>query len=165
MMSLENELIDNGGELTPEMETALAETQESLVAKVDGYNSLIQKMGATSEACANEIKRVQGIKKSCDNAVKSLKKHILDVMGMFGIEKLEGQFCKMSRRNSKAVEVEEDLLLNDARHLTEDLNKQLPSYLSVEVKINKTELKKYIEQTGIQPMGAEIVEHTNLIVK
>ena len=43
MAQIEDELYENGGELTPELEKELTETRESLVAKVDGYNALYQK--------------------------------------------------------------------------------------------------------------------------
>ena len=37
MQSIEDALYENGGELTPELEEALVETRDSIVAKVDAY--------------------------------------------------------------------------------------------------------------------------------
>ena len=88
MQNIEDELYENGGEITPEMEPALSETKDSLLAKVDNYNGLMGKFEATSKACADEIKRVQGIKKNADNAVKNLKQYILNTMTYCGIERL-----------------------------------------------------------------------------
>ena len=59
MAVIEAMLEDTGGELTPELEEQWMETRESLLAKVDNYNALIQKLKAYSEnikACKTALR-------------------------------------------------------------------------------------------------------------
>ena len=46
-----------------------------------------------------------------------------------------------------------------------EMNDSLPPYLSVEMKVNKTEIKNLQKTEGILPAGAEIVENFTLQIK
>ena len=58
MALIEATLEANGGELTPELESAWEETRESLIQKVDNYNALVQKLKAYSDNIKAEICRL-----------------------------------------------------------------------------------------------------------
>ena len=104
---IEEALYETGGEITPEIEALMTETAAELPAKVDNYNALIQKLGAMSDNCDKEIKRLQALKRTADNGAKSIKGHLLAAMQTFGFDRLEGNFCKVSRRKSRALSVDE----------------------------------------------------------
>ena len=90
MAAIEDELYESGGELTPELESELTETQESLMAKVDNYNALYQKLGAMAASAKSEIERLTKIKRTAEKAQENLKKRLLWNMNVFGLDKLEG---------------------------------------------------------------------------
>lgn len=165
MMALEDTLWENGGELTPELEQALIETEQSLAQKVDGYNAVIRSFAYKGDVLDAEIKRLTALKKTADNAQKRLKEHVLNTMQVFGIEKLEGAYCKMSIRRSSKVETNDEQLTAAYLNAVQALNESLPPYLSIDVKVNKTAIKDYLKEEGILPAGAEIVDSYSLQIR
>lgn len=158
-------LEENGGEITPEIEEALTLTAEALPRKVDGYGVLIRQFAAAEAACDAEIKRLQGLKKTAVNSQKGLKDRILYAMQTFGYDKLAGETTKFSTRASKAVEIDEELLLDRYKAKVEDFVKTLPDWLTLEVKVSKKVISDTYKATGVTPEGAQVVENTSLIVK
>lgn len=162
---IEDLLEENGGEITPEIEEALTLTAEALPKKVDGYGVLIRQFAAAEAACDAEIKRLQGLKKTAQNAQKGMKDRILYAMQTFGFDKLAGETTKFSTRSSKAVDVNEDLLLMNYREKIARFVSTLPDWISLEVKVSKQVIKDAYKATGITPEGAQVVENTSLIMK
>lgn len=158
-------LEENGGEITPEIEEALTLTAEALPKKVDGYGVLIRQFAAAEAACDAEIKRLQGLKKTAQNAQKGMKERILYAMQTFGYDKLAGDTTKFSTRSSKAVELDEDVLLGKYREKISEFVATLPEWLGLEVKVSKTAISNAYKATGLTPEGAQVVENTSLIVK
>lgn len=165
MAAIEDALYVTGGELTPEIEEALQETAQSLVVKTDSYNALMRKFGAQADVIDAEIKRLTALKKTCQNAEKRLKEHVCDTMQMFGIEKLEGQYCKMSLVKSTRVETDEEQLKAAYQAAVDELGATLPPYLTLDMKVSKTGIKEYEKETGILPAGAEKVESVSLRIR
>lgn len=158
-------LEENGGEITPEIEEALTLTAEALPRKVDGYGVLIRQFAAAEAACDAEIKRLQGLKKTAQNAQRGMKDRILYAMQTFGYDKLAGETTKFSTRKSTAVEVDDDTLLAAYRDKIEAFAASLPAWLNLEVKVSKTAISNAYKQSGLTPEGAQVVENTSLIVK
>ena len=165
MAAIEDALWENGGELTPEIEQALTETEQSLAVKTDSYNALIRKFASQADVIDAEIKRLTALKKTCQNAEKRLKSHICDTMALFGIDKLEGQYCKISRAKTSSIETNEDLLLASYLPTIDAINESLPPYIKVEPKISKTAIKDFQKTEGILPAGAEVVENWSLRIR
>ncbi len=154
-----------GGELTPELEQAMDTNGEALVTKVDGYNAILRKADLQTEAIDAEIKRLQGLKRTKQNAAKSLRAYLLWVMRTHDIKKLEGTLCKIYRRRTRSVEIyDEPLLLKGVQGAVDELNAQLPAWCSVELKVSKQEIKRAIEG-GVPMQGARIADGESLIVK
>ena len=162
---IEDALYESGGELTPDIENALAETSQSLPAKVDGYYTLMRGFAHMAENCASEIERLTRLKKVAENGQKSLKRHVLDAMKMFSFDKLKGTFCSMSIGRSKSLEIDEDVLLCDARKKAAELSASLPDYIVVEVKVSKKAIMDAYKSSGVLPSGATIVESEHLTVR
>lgn len=165
MAQIEDQLYENGGELTPELEKEMTETQESLMEKVDGYNALYQKMGAMAADCKAEIDRLTKIKKTAENAQKRLKERLLFNMHAFGLQKLEGRLCKMSIMKSKSLNVDEGLMLKDFQKEIDGLNRLLPSWCTVKVDISKTAIKEAFKGTDLLPKGCEYVTNESLQIR
>lgn len=165
MAEIEGILQENGGELTPELEKAMAINAADLSKKVDGYGTLIRKFAATSEICKAEIARIQAIKQTCDKSGKRLKEHIAETMAAFGIKSLEGDLTKVSLVTSKATEVEEDKVLAPYAAAIEALQQRLPDYIKLEVKVSKTALKDKFAGSDVAPEGVAFTETKSLRIR
>lgn len=161
---IEDLLMNNGGEVTEELEQMMQDNEQSISAKVDGYNHIIRNAEGLESACDAEIKRLAALKKSAQNAQKSLKNHLAFVMQTYGIEKLQGGTCKVGWRKSKSIEVNEDTLLAPYAKTLEEVQGRLPAWLKVETKVSKTAIKESIAE-GIIPAGACEVESRNIVIR
>lgn len=166
MAAIEDMLIEGGGELTPELEQALIETETSLANKVDGYCAILHKFAYTEDVLDAEIKRLQARKKTVTNAKERLKEHVCFTMGQFGLSKLESNFNTMTRRKSTKVETNDEVILFPYQTALEELRKILPPHVQApDLKVNKTAIKDMQKKDGILPVGAEIVENYSLIIR
>ena len=166
MAALEDMLLESGGELTPELEEALTETQQGLSNKVDGYCAILHKFSYTEDVLDAEIKRLTARKKAITNAKERLKKHVCDTMGMFGMTKLESSLNTMTRRRSTKIETNDEVIVAPYQQSLEDFRKTLPMHIQVpDLKVSKTAIKEIQKDQGILVNGAEIVENYSLIIR
>lgn len=164
-LQIEQILDDNGGEVTEELAQLFTDTALSIQQKVDGYRVVMAKFNDKADAIDKEIKRLQGLKKTAVNAEKRLKEYILNVMGTYGLKKIEGLFCSMTRTTSKALDVNEELLLSPYNEKIAELQAQLPDYLTIEVKVSKTAIKNKFKDTDVLPAGCAYVENESLRIR
>lgn len=142
---IEMALIDNGGELTPEIEDALGLNEGDLMEKIDGYHAIISKLEYGNAEIDKEMKRLQEQKKVKTNAAARLKAHLLDRMKEYGIDRINGTLCKVFRKSTPAAVKIEDAVgllapyefdLSSARE-----DKKWPDWVKVTVEVDKTKLK------------------------
>ena len=114
LLSIFNELEENGGELTEELEQQLAISQEDFRSKVENYTNVIKSVKADIAAIDQESKRLSELKKSKTAMVDRLSKVIIEAVDKFGDNtKTGGKFFdygtgKVSIRNSQKVELDDD---------------------------------------------------------
>ena len=147
------QLEENGGELTPELEQALAINEEQFAAKSDDYAHAILNFDAMANAAKAEKERLAALQKFYDNTAKRLKDAISAAMQAFGKDKVETPTMRLSLRHTTATEVV-------------DLDKLPCEYKTtkVEVVADKTAIKKAI-QAGETVEGAHLVENVSLQIK
>lgn len=150
---LAEELIDNGGELTPELEEQLAITEEQLQNKSVAYSFVIKQMDADIETIDAEIKRLQAAKKQREKASEYLKERIKHAMELFSIDEIKTPLVKINFRKSETVEVE-------------DVNKLPAPYKVVKVteQADKAAIKAALKE-GHDIIGCSIATHKNLQIK
>lgn len=100
-----DELEENGGELTPEIETQLAITYEDLQQKGVAYSFVIKDQVEIIKQIDDEIDRLQNRKKAKEKIVDRLKETLCNAMEVFGVQKLESPIVSISLRHSESVEV------------------------------------------------------------
>lgn len=116
LLDIFNELEENGGELTEELEQQLAISQEDFRSKVENYTNVIKSVKADIAAIDQESKRLAELKKSKTAMVDRLSKVIIEAVDRFGeTTKNGGKFFdygtgKVSIRNSQKVELDENKL-------------------------------------------------------
>ena len=165
MAAIEDQLYENGGEITPEIENLLVATEEALTAKADGYNMLLRKLKAEETTCDTEAKYWAGKKKVVQNAQKRIREHINDVMTFGGITKIEGEHCKISRRETQSLEVNEEIMLAGMLDRINEFVSTMPEFVKVDVSISKTALKEWIEREGIIPVGVSQVTNSSITIR
>jgi hypothetical protein len=60
------QLIENGGELTPDLELAMQITKDNFHSKSESYGYCIREVNYNKEIIEKEIERLQKLNKSCD---------------------------------------------------------------------------------------------------
>lgn len=99
------EVINNEGEITPEIETALTINKEQLQSKAVDYSYVIKQLDSDCEQIDAELKRLQQLKKVRTNLAERLKDTISNAMNLYEVEKIETPLIKLSFRNSESVEI------------------------------------------------------------
>ena len=99
------EVINNEGEITPELETALTINKEQLQSKAIDYCYVIKQLDYDCEQIDNEIARLNKLKKVRTNLADRLKNTVSSAMQLFEVEKIETPLIKLSFRNSESVEI------------------------------------------------------------
>ncbi len=150
---LVNQLIENGGEITPELELALQINKDNFHSKSENYAFITRQFDAEMDIIDNEIKRLQQAKKSREKTIQRLKDTIELAMLTFDIDKIETPLIKISFRKSESVEVE-------------NVN-ELPNEFKV-IKLTETADKLKIKdalKSGMFIEGCSIKTNRNLQIK
>lgn len=166
LQEVEMLLEENGGEVTAEVNDKLMALGRSDVAIADNIYNCISEKDATIELCKAEIKRIQEIKRRAESTKETIKEAYLRFMLDKGIDSFKSDLHTMKvsvGRESVEVFNEEEVLKTWNSAISE-LQSKLPSYLTFEVKVNKTELGNAIKR-GELIQGAEIVRNPSLLIK
>ena len=109
-----NELEENGGELTPELEDKLNITQSEFKNKIENYLYIIKQTESDINACDAEAKRLTALKKSKQNTIDRIKSVMANAIEQFGDENKSGNrfidlgTAKITVRKSDKVIVNDD---------------------------------------------------------
>lgn len=144
---IEQQILDNEGEITPEIEAILDEVSTALIQKADGYSVMIDRSKLAAEYWSNEAKKLQAVSRSCKNFGERLKDRIK--MTMLESEKIE---ISGSNQTFKLSKIAPRLVIDDQDSLP-------PKYLK-EIKVievNKESLKADL-LAGVKLAGAAHLE-------
>ena len=161
MQEIETILEESGGELTPELEERMTLNEENLTAKIDQYNALYRKFKATVATLDEEIKRLTALKKTATNSAKAITDRILFAMQAIGKSKIDGDTCKAYIRTTKAIQCDEERLIDPYMYVIYQARQAMPAFISLETKVSKAALK----DLETLPDGAEQVENVSLMLK
>ena len=99
-----NEIENQDGEITPEIEEKLTIVKSELNHKSVAYLSVVRNKEAENIILKEEIKRLQGLVKRNDNLVGLLKNNLLNAVKVFG--NFEVGFNKFGTRKSSTIQVD-----------------------------------------------------------
>lgn len=150
-INLVNSIIDNNGELSPELSQALAINETELKDKAINYGYVIRSFEYENDIIDAEIKRLKALKEQKEKAIQKLKDAVSDAMNLYGIEKVESPALNLSFRKSESVEISENL---DKRFMIQKVTLQ-PDKVAIKEAIKK----------GEQVDGAVLVINQNLQIK
>lgn len=105
-----DEIIDAGGEITPELEEQLAITQDNLNEKLDNYRKLFTMIESRALACKTEKQRIEVLQKSRERAAKKLKDAMLEAVLKWG---------NSNKSGNKIIELDDAKLMTRATTVCE----------------------------------------------
>lgn len=152
-LELTNELIESGGELTPELETSLAINKTELENKAKNYGFVVKSLENDVTNIDEEIKRLNVLKSSRNRTIDVLKDTVKSAMQLYGIEEIKTSTLKLSFRKSESVEVDPSLL--DFKYMAQKPITYAP---------DKAKIKEAIK-AGEAVSGAWISVNMNLQIK
>lgn len=126
--------------------------EDAIETKVENTAFVIKSLEANTKIIDDEIKRLQAMKQTQQNNVRSLKEYIQDAMERVGINRIQGKLIKIAiQNNPPSVRLAEDF--NDDRYLIE-----------LAPKIDKRAILDDLKQ-GKEIKGAEIVQGKSLRIR
>lgn len=143
-------LEETGGELTPELEEALAITEQNFVSKAENYGKAILHYKQMVAAAKAETERIKAIQKTCENAIARMEERLRDAMILFDKPKVEMATLKLSLRKSERV------VIDDENNLPADC-------IVVKTEVSKTEVKRHLKAG--ETIGAHLEENQSLQIK
>jgi hypothetical protein len=94
-----NEIENNGGEMTPELEATLEITEAERLTKGEGYVYVIKQLRSQSDMIKSEIKRLQELAKRYENSADKLADTLLQSVVAHG--QIKTALVTISSRKSK----------------------------------------------------------------
>jgi hypothetical protein len=112
-LNIVQSIIDAGGEITEEQETALSISKEQLQNKGVCYGFIVKELEGNIDLIDLEIKRLQALKKPLVNSIDRLKNNLSQAMQMFDVTELKTPLLKINFRKSESIEVTDVDLLDE----------------------------------------------------
>lgn len=106
--SIETALIENGGELTPEIEAALAVKDMQLPEKVDGYSLVMDRMASVADFYAQKAELFLRLSKAAESVIEKCKDNLKFAMTELKVDELQGHDFKFKLQNSAPAVIIED---------------------------------------------------------
>ncbi len=151
-LTLVEDIINSGGEITPEQEMQLALTKDQLENKGRSYGYVVKQLESDCDQIDAEISRLQALKKSRNKTIDKLKETLTNAMNLFEVTEIKTPTLKINFRKSETVEVES--LIIDEKWCTSKTT----------IMPDKTRIKEALKN-GEVILGAELVQHQNIQIK
>jgi hypothetical protein len=142
------------GELSTEIELALAINQNELQEKAINYGYAIKSIESDIMSIDLEIDRLKSLKTSRVNAIDRMKATVLEAMNIYGIEKVSSPTLNLSIRNNP-----ESVTLVNEYQVPEIFRKE-----KVTVSIDKVAIKNALKN-GEEVPGATLTRSQSLSIK
>jgi Siphovirus Gp157 len=152
--ALASEIIEAGGELTPELETALAINKDSLQLRAVQFALIIKEQEGEVELVKKEISRLNALKASREKSNERLEAIIKAAMELYEVTEIRGENFKLSFRKSTSLKITDE--------------SKIPAYFKEKVpeswKPINADIKAALTK-GETVEGAELVNNKNLQIR
>ena len=102
-------LIQNGGELTPELEIELQNMEKELSYKSDKYNYVIERLDLEEKYWKDKAAIYNNVSKSCKKMKEKIKERIKEAMKAMNKKEIEGMDFKFKLvKQGKAVDIDNE---------------------------------------------------------
>ena len=147
---IEAMLEETGGELTPEIEEALAINEGNFMVKARDYGYAILRLKAYAAAAKAEKQRLDVLAKYCEGNVAKMETRLVEAMRQFGHAKVEMDTVRLSLRRSERV------VVDDENNLPADC-------IVVKTEVSKMDVKRHLKAG--ETIGAHLEENYSLQIK
>ena len=169
LLAIFDELEENGGELTEELEQKLAITQEEFKNKVENYTNVIKTLDADMTAIKAEQARLKALYDRKEKVVNKLKEIVINAIDEFGdtkktgVKYLDYGTGEVSVRKTQVVEVNEPLVkyVGDYLGRIVTFNKEC-NQLGVIDHIERSEIVTDVAQNTDMAVGGDDLDHINV---
>jgi hypothetical protein len=152
-LQLAEELINNMGEITPEIEVQLQINEAELRQKTASFAQLIQQMDYENEIIDSEMKRLKDLKDRRTKSIDRIKETIKHAMINCDVMEISSPTLKINFRASESTEIINEALIPERFIVTKEVRT-----------IDKVGIKKAIKD-GEEVPGALISHNSNLQIK
>lgn len=141
-LNIFEELEENGGELTPELEDALNITQENFINKIKSYVNVIKSYKNDLDAVKCESNRLKDYKTTKNNTLERLNNRVIEAVEKFGDTNKNGvnfvdySTGKVSIRKTKSINIDEELF--------NKISFALSSYFSIFSNVSEKGILSYL---------------------
>lgn len=169
LLAIFDELEENCGELTEELEQRLAITQEEFKDKIEDYTNVIKNLDADMTAIKVEQARLKTLYERKEKVAKKLKEIIINAINEFGdtkktgVKYLDYGTGEVSVRKTQVVEVNEPLVkyVGDYLGRMVTFNKEI-NQLGVIDHIERSEIVTNVAQNTDMAVGGDDLDHINV---
>lgn len=147
---IEAMLEESAGEITPEIEEAMAVNEGNFLTKSRDYGYAILRYKAFIGSIKAEKDRLAGMQKYCERAIERMEERLIGAMTQFERPKVELDTMKLSLRKSERVVIDDEL-------------KVPADCKTIKIDISKAALKPHIKAG--EECGAHIEENQSLQIK
>lgn len=161
------------GELTPEIEQALALTEEEFQDKAISYGYVVKMHEDVEEILDREIKRLTALKQKAAKRADTFKTRLDEAMKQFKVEKIVTPTLTLSYRKSSPVELADGFEENFLKHVSIEITPKedapdhiriLAEYFDAKVAVSKKRIGDALK-VGTEIEGAKVAEKKNLQIK
>lgn len=146
-LNIFEELEENGGELTPELEDALNITQENFINKIKSYVNVIKSYKNDLDAVKCESNRLKDYKITKNNTLERLNNRVIEAVEKFGDTNKNGvnfvdySTGKVSIRKTKNINIDEELF--------NKISSALSMYFDTFSNVSEKEVLNYLVNCGL----------------
>lgn len=151
-VQLLNQVMENDGEVTPELDAALHLNGYQLQQKAISLGYVLKTLELNATVLKTEIDRLTNMLKRAEKAHEGIKKKLGEALIYFGVERLDGGNIKLFFRKSEQVSIVRDT------DVPEEYYEQPPPVIS------KTKIRQALK-SGIEVPGATLLTKQNLQIK
>lgn len=150
LLDLDRMLEESKGEITPEIEGLLGETEEAIRSKVDGLGRFIRCLEAHRDSCTEEADRLKDKADAADHKIDRLKSYVESVMVRTGRDRFAGAIFTVRRQRNGGKEPL-TLLIRP-----EDLPLEFRYSVPIQYKANEDAIRQAMKASGIDMLCAEV---------
>lgn len=152
-VELANQIIDNDGEITEELEKQLKINENELKTKGQAYALIIKQFEADNASIKAEKERLDNLAKSRQKTIDKLKERLLQSMNLYQLKDITTPLTKISIRNSTSTTITDE--------------SSIPKEYMIITETKKPDKKSIKEalQNGTVVAGAELTTNQNINIK
>lgn len=148
--AIERQILEANGELSPELESALANVDLAVTEKVDSYSVVISRLDTASDYWKAKAAEYTKLAKSTANASDRIRAAIKEAMQSMGKDEVCGEDVRFKLSKSKASLVIDDMMLDPAYKMV------ITTHLS-----DKEKIRSALD-AGFEVRGARLEPGTSL---